>query len=100
MMRHAPLDRVDSYLIAALAGATGVDRVIRAAADAESLARVAVRFVEVPLISWAYHGAPVFRRCVYRTLPGRGPFRLGAPLCRKVASRVASRRSADLEKPP
>jgi hypothetical protein len=36
MMRHAPLDRVDSYLIAALAGATGVDRVIRAAADAEA----------------------------------------------------------------
>jgi hypothetical protein len=52
-----PVDRLDSYLIATGATATGADRLIRVAgeaADPASLTAAARRFVEVPLFRFAF----------------------------------------------
>ena len=58
-----PLDRLDSYLIATAATATGADRLIRVAgevADPESLTAAARRFVEVPLVRFAFAHESVY----------------------------------------
>lgn len=48
-------------MIAALATATGVDRLARNIPhEAETATRLAVRFVEAPLFAWTYDGAAVF----------------------------------------
>lgn len=60
---RAPIDRLDSYLIAALAGVTGADRAVRLVgqvADPQSLAAVARRFVEVEVLRFAFDGGEVY----------------------------------------
>lgn len=61
-MRPA-IPRVDSYLIATLVTATGVDRAVRLVAqvaDPQSLAAVARRFVEVEVLTFPFGGGTVF----------------------------------------
>ncbi|TPE50133.1 hypothetical protein [Amaricoccus solimangrovi] len=61
--RDAPLGRIDSNLIATLAGATAVDRTVRLVAqvaDPGSLALAARRFVEVEVPRFALGGGKVF----------------------------------------
>ena len=60
---RAPIDRLDSYLIATLAGVTGADRAVRLVgqvADPESLAAVARRFVEVEVLRFGFDGGEVY----------------------------------------
>jgi len=60
---RAPIDRLDSYLIATLAGVTGADRAVRLVAqvaDPESLASLARRFVEVEVLTFGFDGGTVF----------------------------------------
>jgi len=62
-LMRPPLDRLDSYLIATAATATGADRLIRVAgevADPESLTAAARRFVEVPLVRFAFAHESVY----------------------------------------
>ncbi|TPE52580.1 hypothetical protein [Amaricoccus solimangrovi] len=61
--RNAPLGRIDSNLIATLAGVTAVDRTVRLVAqvaDPGSLALAARRFVEVEVLRFAFDGGEVF----------------------------------------
>lgn len=63
MMLRAPIDRLDSYLIAALAGVTGADRAVRLVgqvADPGTLALAARRFVEVEVMRWHFGGGIVY----------------------------------------
>lgn len=60
---RAAIPRVDSYLIATLVTATGADRAVRLVAqvaDPQSLAAVARRFVEVPVMTFGFDGGTVF----------------------------------------
>jgi hypothetical protein len=60
---RAPIDRLDSWLIAALAGVTGADRAARLVAqvaDPESLAATVRRFVEVEVFRFHFDGGSVY----------------------------------------
>ena len=63
-LMRAPIHRLDSYLIATLAGVTGADRAVRLVAqvaDPQSLAAVARRFVEVEVLRFGFDGGEVYR---------------------------------------
>lgn len=63
LFRNPPLGRLDSNLIATLAGVTAVDRTVRLVAqvaDPGSLALAARRFVEVEVLRFTFEGGEVF----------------------------------------
>ncbi len=64
MLRHFPLDRIDGLTVAALAGSTGATKALKTAADNApdplSLAGAAIRFTDVPLAAFPWHGTETY----------------------------------------